>query len=60
MARSPPKPNSAAGKCRAFNSQYCSMAFDNAGASWVATEREVRNPYFGDAMLKCGKVTEEL
>ena len=40
--------------------QYCPMAFDNAGASWVATEREVRNPYFGDAMLSCGKVTEEL
>ena len=49
--------------------QYCPMALRDSGegaplssrgASWVATEREVRNPYFGDAMLKCGKVTEEL
>ncbi len=40
--------------------QHCPMIFDNAGADWVSNEREVRNPYYGDAMLKCGKVTEEL
>ena len=40
--------------------QHCPMAFDNAGASWVSAEREIRNPYFGDAMLTCGRVTEEL
>lgn len=40
--------------------QYCPMAFDNAGASWVSSESTIRNPYFGDAMLTCGKVTEEL
>ena len=40
--------------------QYCPMAFDNAGADWVAVGSEIRNPYFGDAMLTCGKVTEEL
>lgn len=40
--------------------QYCPMAFDNAGANWVASEKEIRNPYFGDKMLNCGKVTEEL
>lgn len=40
--------------------QHCPMAFDNAGADWVAAEREVRNPYFGDAMLTCGRVVSEL
>ncbi len=40
--------------------QHCPMAFDNAGADWVSSEREVRNPYYGDAMLTCGKVVEEL
>ena len=40
--------------------QHCPMAFDNAGADWVSSEREIRNPYYGDAMLTCGKVTEEL
>lgn len=40
--------------------QYCPMAFDNKGASWISDVKEIRNPYFGDMMLKCGRVTEEL
>ena len=40
--------------------QYCPMAFNNEGAYWLSSENEVRNPYFGDKMLKCGKVEEEL
>ncbi|MCX2743911.1 DUF3347 domain-containing protein [Mangrovivirga sp. M17] len=40
--------------------QYCPMAFNNKGASWISSEKEVMNPYFGDKMLNCGKVTEEL
>lgn len=40
--------------------QYCPMAFNNTGASWLSTSDQIRNPYFGDKMLKCGKVTEEL
>ena len=39
---------------------HCPMAFDNDGADWVSAETEIRNPYFGEAMLTCGKVTEEL
>ena len=38
--------------------QYCPMAFDNTGGNWLSKSKEVRNPYFGDAMLKCGQVTE--
>ena len=38
--------------------QYCPMAFDNKGAYWLAKEKQVNNPYFGDAMLHCGRVEE--
>lgn len=40
--------------------QYCPMAFDNTGAYWLASEKEVNNPYFGDMMLHCGKVQETI
>lgn len=38
--------------------QYCPMAFDDKGAFWISDSDQVRNPYFGDAMLKCGSVKE--
>ena len=60
----PPKPQGA------FYVEHCPMALkrDNGegaplsskGANWLSDEPIIRNPYFGDAMLKCGKVTEEL
>lgn len=40
--------------------QYCPMAFNDTGASWLSLSEEIRNPYFGDMMLKCGKVEEKL
>lgn len=36
--------------------QHCPMANDNKGANWLSSEKEIRNPYFGDKMLKCGSV----
>ena len=39
---------------------HCPMAFDNKGAYWLSEEKEVKNPYFGDKMLDCGEVEEEL
>ncbi|MCB2206425.1 efflux RND transporter periplasmic adaptor subunit [bacterium] len=35
---------------------YCPMAFNDDGAYWLTSSPEIRNPYFGDAMLKCGVV----
>jgi hypothetical protein len=29
-------------------------------ASWLSETEEVRNPYYGDDMLECGKVTATL
>jgi len=40
--------------------QYCPMAFDDKGAYWLSAEEEIRNPYFGDAMLTCGSVEEKM
>jgi Cu(I)/Ag(I) efflux system membrane fusion protein len=37
--------------------QHCPMAFDNSGADWLSDASTILNPYFGDKMLKCGKVT---
>jgi hypothetical protein len=39
---------------------HCPMALDDEGASWVSHTKEIRNPYFGDSMLTCGSVTEQL
>ena len=39
---------------------HCPMAFDNKGADWLQADKEVRNPYFGSAMLKCGSVTRSV
>lgn len=40
--------------------QFCPMAFNNSGGYWFSDVDEIRNPYFGDKMLKCGKVTETI
>ena len=38
--------------------QFCPMAEDNRGAYWLSESEEIRNPYFGDAMLTCGETKE--
>lgn len=40
--------------------QFCPMAFNNKGAFWLSNEDQVLNPYFGDKMLKCGRVEETI
>lgn len=37
---------------------WCPMAFDNTGAGWLSEIEEIRNPYFGDKMLRCGVVKQ--
>ncbi|WP_437398256.1 efflux RND transporter periplasmic adaptor subunit [Flagellimonas lutimaris] len=38
--------------------QHCPMANNDKGADWLSLEEEIRNPYYGDAMLTCGSVLE--
>jgi len=40
--------------------QQCPMANNNLGAVWLSSEKEIRNPYYGDEMLTCGKVEKVL
>ncbi len=40
--------------------QYCPMAFNNKGAYWISSGKNILNPYFGDKMLKCGRVEKEI
>ena len=40
--------------------QHCPMAFNNTGADWISDEKQIRNPYFGDKMMKCGIVKMQL
>lgn len=42
----------------AIYKQFCPMAFEGKGGYWISNVEEIRNPYYGDKMLKCGKVTE--
>ena len=37
---------------------FCPMALNNAGAFWIANTEDINNPYFGDKMLKCGRVEQ--
>jgi len=40
--------------------QFCPMAFNNTGGYWLSNDKEIQNPYYGEKMLKCGKVTETI
>jgi len=36
--------------------QFCPMANNDKGAFWLSIDENIKNPYFGDMMLKCGSV----
>jgi len=40
--------------------QFCPMANDNKGAYWLSANKEIENPYYGEAMLTCGEVKETI
>ena len=44
----------------ALYKQFCPMAFGNKGAYWLSDSKDIRNPYFGDKMLKCGRIDAEI
>ncbi len=47
-------------KDREIYVDYCPMADSDKGAYWLSLEKNIRNPYFGDAMLTCGEVVEQI
>jgi Cu(I)/Ag(I) efflux system membrane fusion protein len=38
--------------------EFCPMADNDNGAYWLSKEEQILNPYFGDAMPKCGSVKQ--
>lgn len=40
--------------------QFCPMANDGKGANWLSKESAIKNPYYGNQMLTCGKVVETI
>lgn len=44
----------------AIYKQFCPMAFNGKGGYWISNVDKIRNPYYGEKMLKCGKVTETI
>ena len=46
------------GAGRPIYHDHCPMARDNQGAMWLSEMKEIKNPYFGAQMLKCGTVEE--
>lgn len=43
-----------------FYVAHCPMAFNDKGANWVSPSKDIKNPYFGNKMLTCGRVDETL
>lgn len=39
---------------------HCPMANSDEGAYWLSDIRNIRNPYFGEAMLSCGEIVKEI
>ena len=40
--------------------EFCPMANEGKGAYWLASTKEIRNPYYGNEMLDCGEVKQEI
>lgn len=40
--------------------QFCPMAFNDAGAYWLSSTADVKNPYFGKKMLSCGETKDSI
>jgi PBP1b-binding outer membrane lipoprotein LpoB len=40
--------------------EFCPMALNDKGGSWISSTKEIHNPYFGEKMLKCGEVKETI
>ena len=39
---------------------YCSMYNEGKGAMWLSESNQIKNPYYGSKMIKCGDVMEKI
>ncbi len=40
--------------------QFCPMAFNDKGATWLSNSSDIRNPYLPKTMLHCGEVKDSI
>lgn len=40
--------------------EFCPMALNDKGASWLSNKKEIKNPYYGESMMDCGEIKETL
>lgn len=40
--------------------QHCPMANKGNGGDWLSSAKKIQNPYYGDEMMECGAVVEEI
>lgn len=50
----------ATGSSQNLYRDFCPMYNNKKGASWLSENKEIRNPYYGKEMPKCGEVKEEI
>ncbi len=48
------------GSDRTLYQSFCPMYNNNKGGVWLSNSKEIKNPYFGNKMLKCGSVQQEI
>lgn len=39
---------------------YCPMYNNDKGAQWLSDSEEIKNPYYGSAMMTCGEIQREI
>lgn len=50
----------AMGSSQTLHRDFCPMYNNKKGAYWLSETKEIKNPYYGSEMLKCGEVKEEI
>ena len=50
----------AAGTTQTLYRDFCPMYNNKKGAPWLSETKEIKNPYYGKEMPKCGEVKEEI
>jgi hypothetical protein len=48
------------GTDRVLYKTYCPMYNEGKGGIWLSETKEIKNPYYGSKMMKCGEIQEEI
>lgn len=48
------------GQSKVLYVDFCPMYNNKKGAKWLSEYKTIKNPYYGNQMLSCGSVTEEI